>query len=149
MIQTSGLLLNSYFMSWPKEYLLFSVNLPVALSGGHISFSMGIASFITDISTPEQRTFRLASIYFLESLGGPLGTQLGAYLWSVGGYLCVFGTSLVGKAITLLLLVIRLEMFRWKPGKVEEEKEHRPKKRHVLSPGHIKVSLLDQFLCVH
>ena len=53
-----GLILNSYFMSWPKEYLLFSVNLPVAISGGHISFSMGIASFITDISSPEQRTFR-------------------------------------------------------------------------------------------
>ena len=132
-------MLNSYFMSWPKEYLLFSVNLPVAMSGGHISFSMGIASFIADISSPEQRTFRLASIYFIESLGGPLGLKLGAYLWGKGGYLCVFGTSLVGKAITLILLAIRLEMFKWKPNKIEESEEKRPKKRHVLSPGHIKV----------
>ena len=129
-------------MSWPKEYLLFSVNLPVALSGGYITFSMGIASFITDISTPEQRTFRLASVYFVESLGGPLGTKIGAYLWEAGGYLCVFGTSLVGKGLTLLILLIRLEMFKWKPGEVGEEKERPTKRRNALSPGHIKVGQL-------
>jgi len=140
MIQTSGLMLNSYFMSWPKEYLLFSVNLPVAISGGHISFSMGIASFIADISSPEQRTFRMASVRFVESLGGPLGTKFGAYLWDVGGYLCVFGTSLLGKLLTLIILAVRLELFKWNPGKVDEKKEERPKKRHVLSPGHIKDS---------
>ena len=74
-------MLNSYFMSWPKEFLLFTVNLPVALSGGHIAFNMGINSFITDISTPEQRTFRMAAIHFVDHLGGPLGTKMGAYLW--------------------------------------------------------------------
>lgn len=102
------MLLNSYFMSWPKEYLLFSVNLPVAMSGGHISFSMGIASFITEISSPEQRTFRLASVHFVKSLGGPVGTKIGAYLWDKGGYMVVFGVSLAGKFITLIILVIRL-----------------------------------------
>ena len=81
----------------------------------------------------------MASVYFVESLGGPLGTELGAYLWEAGGYLCVFGTSLVGKFITLIILLIRLELFKWKPGKVEEKEEKRPKKRHVLSPGHVKV----------
>ena len=69
------------------------MNLPVALSGGHITFSMGIAAFITEISRPEQRTFRLASIWFVESLGGPAGTALGAWLWSSGGYLLVFGVT--------------------------------------------------------
>merc|ERR550519_2402508 len=94
LIQNGALMLNSYFMDWPKEYLLFSANLPVAISGGHITFSMGVAAFITDISTPEQRTFRLSAIWFVESLGGPVGTKLGAYLWEVGGYLLVFGVSL-------------------------------------------------------
>ena len=83
--------------------------------------------------------FRLASVYFVESLGGPLGTEIGAHLWTAGGYLCVFATSLVGKFLTLVILVIRLELFQWRPGKVEEKKEDRPKKRHVLSLGHIKV----------
>ena len=35
---------------------------------------------------------------------------------------------------------IRLEMFKWRPGRVEEENEVRPKKRHMLSPGHVKDS---------
>ena len=51
----------------------------------------------------------------------------------------VFGVSLAGKALTLLMLVIRLEMFKWKPARVAVEEESRPKRRHVLSPGHVKV----------
>jgi len=144
IIQNGGLMLNSYFMEWPKEYLLFSVNLPVALSGGHITFSMGIAAFITEISTPEQRTFRLATIHFVQSLGGPIGTMIGAYLWEVGGYLCVFGASMIGKFITLIFLVIRLEMFKWNPGKVEET-DRPAKKRNALSLNHIKDSVMTYF----
>ena len=88
-------------VSLKKEFLLFSVNLPVALSGGAITFQyfspnsislpvylfikplcccfdrrMGIAAFITEISTPEQRTFRLAMIHFVGSLGRPIGTKV-------------------------------------------------------------------------
>ena len=37
---------------------------------------MGIAAFITEISTPEQRTFRLAMIHFVSSLGSPIGTKV-------------------------------------------------------------------------
>jgi len=144
LVQNGSMMLNAYFMEWPKEFLLFSVNLPVALSGGHITFSMGIAAFITEISTPEQRTFRLAMIWFVESLGGPIGTMIGAYLWEAGGYLCVFGTSLVGKFLTLVFLVVRLEMFKWKPGAVKEE-DRPTKKRNALSPSHIKDSLMTCF----
>merc|ERR1711973_1083717 len=89
----------------------------------------GIASFIADISSPEQRTFRMASVRFVESLGGPLATKFGAYLWDVGGYLCVFGTSLVGKLLTLIILAVRLELFKWNPGKVDEKKEGREEKK--------------------
>ena len=70
------MLLNAHFMAWPKEFLLFTVNLPVALSGGYITYSMGVAAFITEISTPEQRTFRLAMIHFISSLGSPIGTKV-------------------------------------------------------------------------
>jgi len=142
LIESTSMILNAYFMEWPKEFLLFSVNLPVAISGGHITFSMGIAAFITEISTPEQRTFRLAMIHFVSSLGGPLGKKLGAYLWSVGGYLCVFGAGMVGKALTMLFLVVRLELFKWNPGRVQTDKEDRPaQRRNALSLKHISDSL--------
>ena len=53
----------------------------VALSGGHLAFAMGINAFIADISSPEQRSFRMAMMYFVSSLGRPIGTQMGAYLY--------------------------------------------------------------------
>ena len=55
---SGGLLLCSYFMSWPKEYILFLVNLPVALSGGHIAIQLGQTAYMSDISKETQRTFR-------------------------------------------------------------------------------------------
>ena len=96
---------------------------------------MGIAAFITEISTPEQRTFRLAMIHFVSSLGSPIGTkvnvpfptktnsdlnvachQIGALLWDAGGeefrYMYIFGAGLAGKLVTLIFLVARLEMFK-------------------------------------
>ena len=39
------MLLNAHFMSWPKEFLLFSVNLPVALSGGYITYRLATQIF--------------------------------------------------------------------------------------------------------
>merc|ERR1712212_222941 len=146
LVEGSSMLLNAHFMSWPKEFLLFSVNLPVALSGGYITYSMGIAAFITEISTPEQRTFRLAMIHFVSSLGSPIGTKIGALLWEAGGkdlrYIYIFGAGLAGKLVTLIFLVARLEMFKWNPGRVETKKEDRVhQRRNTFSLSHIKDSL--------
>ena len=134
--------LNAYFMEWPKEYLLFSVNAPVALSGGYLAFSMGINAFIADISKPNQRSFRMAMIHFISSLGRPFGTQMGKWLFSEGGYVCVIGATVLGRLVGFVFLVIRLEMFNWKPVKKEigdAEKKSQPirKKHHALSPMHI------------
>ena len=71
------LLLNVYYMDWPKEYMLFMVNLPVALSGGYQGYFMGVNAFIADISPPEQRSFRMAITNFIYVVGMPFGTQVG------------------------------------------------------------------------
>ena len=38
LVESTAMILNAYFISWPKEFLLFTVNLPCALAGGHITF---------------------------------------------------------------------------------------------------------------
>ena len=136
--------LNAYFMEWPKEYMLFSVNAPVALSGGYLAFSMGINSFIADISPPHQRSFRMAMMHFVGSVGRPFGTQMGKWLFLEGGYICVIGATVLGRVIGFAFLIIRLEMFNWKPKQNQsEEAQARPqrKKHHALSPVHV----LDSF----
>ena len=45
LLEGSSMLLNAHFMSWPKEFLLFSVNLPVALSGGYITYRLATQIF--------------------------------------------------------------------------------------------------------
>ena len=54
-----GLILNSYYMEWPKEYLLFSARLPLALAGGHMVLELGVSSFISDLTSAKERTLRL------------------------------------------------------------------------------------------
>ena len=54
----AGYILNSYFMAWPKEYILFCARLPIGLSGGHAMLELGVSSFISDITSSTQRTFR-------------------------------------------------------------------------------------------
>ena len=120
------LMLNAWYLSWPKEYLLFTVHVPAALVGGHLAFNMGVNAFISDISHPSQRSFRIAMVYFAATIGYPAGTKLGTYLYGQGGYLCVFGTSTAGRFVGAVFLVIRLEMFKWNPKPNDEENLAKP-----------------------
>ena len=138
ILEGSLLLVNVYFMEWPKEYMLLTVKLPLALSGGQLSYYMGINSFIADISAPEQRSFRMAILNLMGHLGQPFGTQIGKQLFGAGSYKCVIGSSLLGKVICLLLLVIRMETFKYKPKQKDiQENPVEKKQLHPLSPMHI------------
>ena len=97
---------------------------------------MGINAFISDLSSPEQRSFRMAMMHFVSSVGRPFGTQMGSYLFAQGGYVCVISATLLGRVLGFILLVIRLEMFQWKPKKIEEQDPSK-KKRKTFSPYHI------------
>ena len=107
-----------------------------------MAYYMGINIFIADISQPHQRSFRMAAMSFVSSVGRPIGTQLGSYLFSEGGYICVFGATLVGRVVGFILLLIRLEMFEWKPKKQDDAQPSREiQKKHALSPSHIMESI--------
>ena len=120
----------------------------VALSGGYLAFSMGLNAFISDISTPEQRSFRLAMMHFVSSIGRPVGTILGAYLFVQGSYVCVIGATLVGRVLGAVFLVVRLEMFKWRPSAGNKNDDDsaggsgvKTKQHSAFSPHHIKDSL--------
>ena len=54
------------------------------ISGGYAAFGMGLSAFIADISSPDQRAFRMGMIYLAQSLGIPIAAPLGAYLLETG-----------------------------------------------------------------
>lgn len=72
---------------------------------------MSVYSFISDNSSPEFRTVRLAFVAITWHLGNPIANALGGFLFSQGGYVCVFATKLTLLAITMLLFVVRLWNF--------------------------------------
>jgi len=141
VVEGSMMLLNVYFLEWPKEYLLFSVNLPTALVGGHLAFYMGVNAFISDISPPHQRSFRMAMVSLAGRVGSPAGTKMGTWLYARGGYVCVFGATLLGRLAGAIFLVIRLEMFNWTPKIQDDAPEVNPIKRKTFSLMHIKDSI--------
>ena len=62
-------------------------------------------------------------------------------MWKHGGYLAVFGLCIGAKFLTLMLLLMRLELFSWKTKQLREQNEKRDQtvtKRHLLSLLNIK-----------
>jgi fucose permease len=57
------------------------------LTGGYAAFSIGLNGFIADISTPDQRAFRMGMIHLAQSLGRPLASPVGAYLLREGCFI--------------------------------------------------------------
>ena len=54
------------------------------ISGGYAAFGIGLSAFIADISSPDQRAFRMGMIHLAQSLGRPIAAPLGAYLLETG-----------------------------------------------------------------
>lgn len=100
----------------PKEYLLFA-SLPQAFAGGYGVWIMAINAFIADISPPDTLAFRYGMLHLASSLGRTIAPPVGAYLFTTGGYTCVFTASLVGTSLGALFLTIRVRSFKWTPKK--------------------------------
>lgn len=55
-----------------------------AITGGYGTYGMGIYSFISDISKPEDRAFRMSMLSLVLNTARPLGAIAGAYLLETG-----------------------------------------------------------------
>ena len=133
------MLINIYNFSWPKEFLLIFVSLPLALTGGFLSYYMAINAFIADIVPPDKRSFRMAILHVVQTVATPFGTQIGKYLFDVGSYKLLYWITLFGRVVCMILIVIRMETFKFnikpKPEVIPDSPEL--KKIHPLSPLHI------------
>lgn len=63
---------------------------------------MAAFSYIADSSVPRSRTWRLGVAEACWALGSPVGLFLGAYLFEMGGYLCVFSAAVCFHAISVI-----------------------------------------------
>ncbi|XP_053635106.1 proton-coupled folate transporter-like [Cherax quadricarinatus] len=106
-LHAAGYLLATLAPSWPAEVLLI-VTLLDTLGGGTVSFLTAANSYIGDVSSEESRTSRVGLANSIWFLGGPVGTLMGTYIYSWGGYLPLFATSLTLSLMALVYVVVCL-----------------------------------------
>ena len=61
------------------------------ISGGYAAFGIGLSAFIADISSPDQRAFRMGMIHLAQSLGRPI---------AAGNDMGYFNEAFKGKKVT-------------------------------------------------
>ena len=89
MLTQSIYVMNAYQTSLPGEFILLaSIG---SLFGGMTALFIGVYSYISDVSTGQARTYRIALIDLFTYVGYPLGTFLSGPLYKYGGYYTVFG----------------------------------------------------------
>ncbi|XP_063600730.1 proton-coupled folate transporter-like [Penaeus indicus] len=103
-LHAAGYLLVALVPSWPPEVLLL-VTLLDTLGGGAVSFLTAANAYVGDVSSEEARTSRVGLANSLWFLGGPIGTLMGTYIYSYGGYLYLFATSLALSALAVSYVV--------------------------------------------
>ncbi|CAG9564020.1 unnamed protein product [Danaus chrysippus] len=96
LISAIGMILTTYyFLEWPLWVTGLIEALPSALTGGLSIALMGSYSFIADVTTVENRTFRMGCVAVIVTLGIPLGTSISGVLIQLVGYYGIFGIGVV------------------------------------------------------
>lgn len=103
-LHAAGYLLVALAPSWPPEVLLL-VTLLDTLGGGAVSFLTTANAYVGDVSSEEARTSRVGLANSLWFLGGPIGTLMGTYIYSYGGYLSLFAASLALSALAATYVI--------------------------------------------
>ena len=83
---------NYFFYELNSNYLLFGSTL--GLTGGYYVLNLGLYGYISDITSPADRTMRLSILNGLFSAAYVVGTMLGGYLFTaIESYYVIFGIS--------------------------------------------------------
>lgn len=89
-----GFLINTYFFyELPAEVAALTESLFPAITGGYFTNFVGIFSYIGDVTTNEERTFRVGIVNLCMMLGYPLGSALSGILLSAVGYYGIYSLS--------------------------------------------------------
>lgn len=90
-----GFILCTYFFyQLPMEFNILVEAVPPALTGGFFCMSVGIFSYISEISTVETRTLRIGGVSLLHNISISIGIALSGVSYRQMGFYGVFSLSL-------------------------------------------------------
>ncbi|CAH1640273.1 unnamed protein product [Spodoptera littoralis] len=132
LISTIGLILSTvFFLQVGMNETALIDGLPPALAGGRVAMTMIVYSYITDITTDSERTFRLGIITAILNLSRPIGKALSGITAREFGYYGVFMIACVFYLFGFVYIILKLKE---KPKKTKEvESDKTPSILSVLS----------------
>ncbi|XP_035435171.1 proton-coupled folate transporter [Spodoptera frugiperda] len=123
LISTIGLILSTvFFLQVGMNETALIEGLPPALAGGRVAMTMAVYSYITDITSDSERTFRLGIITAILTLSRPIGMALSGIMTRRFGYYGVFMVACVFYLFGFVYIILRLKEKTKKTKEVESDK---------------------------
>ncbi|CAK1603871.1 unnamed protein product [Parnassius mnemosyne] len=115
-----GFVINTYFFyELPVEVSALTESIFPAITGGWFTNFVGVYSYIGDITTNEDRTYRVGIVNLCMSLGYPIGSALSGVLLTWIGYYGIFSLSALLYLFSLIYGYFYLEDAKRKTSKSE------------------------------
>ncbi|KAJ0180102.1 hypothetical protein K1T71_004693 [Dendrolimus kikuchii] len=120
-----GFIVNTFFMyELPAEVAALTESIFPAITGGWFTNFIGVFSYIGDITTTENRTYRVGLVNMFMSLGYPIGSALSGVLLTWVGY---YGVFLISSCLYLFSLIYGYFYLEEPKKKIPEKKKKAPK----------------------
>ncbi|KAH9629213.1 hypothetical protein HF086_009603 [Spodoptera exigua] len=124
-----GFIVNTYFFNLPVEVSAFTEAIFPAITGGWFTNFIGVFSYIGDITTEENRTYRVGLVNMFMSLGYPIGSALSGVMLSWVGYYGVFSVS---SSLYLFSLIYGYKYLKDPKQRAEKKMENKDNKKCFL-----------------
>ncbi|XP_014365631.2 uncharacterized protein LOC106716603 [Papilio machaon] len=110
LVSVFGLMLSlAFFLQVGLNETALIEGLPPALAGGRVAMTMAVYSYITDVTTDSERTYRLGIITAILTLTRPIGLALSGIMTKRFGYYGVFTIACVFYLSGFVYIVLRLK----------------------------------------
>ncbi|CAH2042399.1 unnamed protein product, partial [Iphiclides podalirius] len=110
LISVFGIILSTvFFLQVDLNETALIEGLPPALAGGRVAMTMAVYSYVTDITSDSERTYRLGIITAILTLSRPVGLALSGIMTKRFGYYGVFTIACVFYLCGFVYIVLRLK----------------------------------------
>lgn len=77
LIYSTMIVVNTIFVNWPLEYIIYTATIPSAFTGADVAIFANAFAYITDVSSERDRTIRITilDVCYLSTM--PTGVALG------------------------------------------------------------------------
>lgn len=110
LISVIGIIMSTiFFLQVGMNETAILEGLPPALAGGRVAMTMAVYSYVTDITSDAERTFRIGIITAILTLSRPIGLALSGIMMKRVGYINVFMITCVFYLTGFIYIVVRLK----------------------------------------